>query len=107
LQVNSFAGANALSYQLLGTGASQANVSEFRAVLASGLTVTQAHDKLLQDDLRNHVPGSRHRKNGQDSTVGGTDRERGHAAEAVGRLAAMPRSGLKPSGPRLASAPQR
>ena len=46
-------------------------------------------------------------QNGQDSTVGGTDREHGHAAAAMGRLAAVPRSGLKPSGPRLASAPQR
>ena len=46
-------------------------------------------------------------QNGQDSTVGGTDREHGHAAAAVGRLAAVSLSGLNPSGPRLASASQR
>ena len=52
------------------------------------------------------VPGLRHTADA-GFTFSGMDRERGHAAATVGWLAAVPRSGLNPSGPRLASAPQR
>ena len=52
------------------------------------------------------VPGPRHRS-GAGFTFSGMHREHGQAAAAVVRLAAVPRSGLNPSGPRLASAPQR
>ena len=44
--------------------------------------------------------------NGQDSTVGGVNREHGHAAAASGS-ADMPRSSLNPSGPNALPAPQR
>ena len=43
--------------------------------------------------------------NGQDSTVGGVNREHRHAAAASG--SALPRSGLNPSGPNALPAPQR
>ena len=43
---------------------------------------------------------------GAGFTLSGMDREHGYAAAVMGMMAAMPRSGLNPSGPRLASAPQ-
>ena len=46
-------------------------------------------------------------KNGRESTLDGTNRERDQAASAGRDEATAPRSGLNPSGPKVPSAPQR
>ena len=68
---------------------------------------TRATKEREQDQERDQALFGVTLKNGQNCTVGGTDREHRQAAAAVGNVLAMPRNSRNPSGPKALSTFQR